>query len=180
MARWFVLFRYLAAYVLTTDHMHRGDLVMRTVRSVITIGLLLFLTVSPIHAQEPVKELAAKVSPELRPLSAFQTLERMTSQMNHFLIYAIEAERGGRRVFAKAAGEDTAEHANCKVESYAPVNCPTASHHLSTFEPFLIERRSGRQHDPGTGVPFSFLCRLSPLLCHCGVGLDCLRELKTC
>ena len=46
-------------------------------------------------AQNSVKDLAAKASAELRLLTAFQTLERVTSQINHALVYPIQAERGG-------------------------------------------------------------------------------------
>ena len=48
-----------------------------------------------VAAQETVKELAAKAGAELRLLNAFQVLERSTFQMNHVLIYANVAERGG-------------------------------------------------------------------------------------
>ncbi len=68
-------------------------------------GLCFALSAFPASAQESIKELAAKASAELRLLTSFQTLERMTSQMNHFLVYAIEAERGGWNVieFVNAA-----------------------------------------------------------------------------
>ncbi len=66
------------------------------ISSIFTV-LCLFsvISMSPATAQETVKELAAKASAEMRLLTSFQTLERMTSQMNHFLIYSIQAERGG-------------------------------------------------------------------------------------
>lgn len=64
--------------------------------SVLTMtGLLLAASVFPAKAQESVKELAAKASEEFRLLTAFQALERAANQMNHFLVYTIEAERGG-------------------------------------------------------------------------------------
>ncbi len=68
---------------------------MRILSVAAVIGLLFVASVFPANAQESVKDLAAKASAELRLLTAFQTLERMTSQMSHFLVYAIEAERGG-------------------------------------------------------------------------------------
>ena len=68
---------------------------MRFLSTVATIGLLIVASVFPAHAQESTKELAAKASAELQLLTAFQSLERMASQMNHFLVYAIQAERGG-------------------------------------------------------------------------------------
>ncbi|MBT8460773.1 MAG: hypothetical protein KJN60_13975 [Boseongicola sp.] len=68
---------------------------MRFLSVATAIGLLFAASILPANAQESVKELAAKASAELRLLTAFQTLERMTSQMNHFLVYAVEAERGG-------------------------------------------------------------------------------------
>ena len=71
---------------------------MRYLSMATAFGLCLALFAFPANAQESVKELAAKASAELRLLAAFQTLERMTSQMNHFLVYAIEAERGGWNV----------------------------------------------------------------------------------
>lgn len=57
--------------------------------------LLFAASTFPTNAQESVEELAARASAELQLLTSFQTLERMTSQMNYFLVYAIEAERGG-------------------------------------------------------------------------------------
>lgn len=74
---------------------------MQAIRSAVALSLIFVVSTLPLNAQETVKELAAKASAELRLLTAFQTLERMTGQMNHFLIYAIEAERGGWRVVAK-------------------------------------------------------------------------------
>lgn len=68
---------------------------MRIFSIATAFGLFFALFVSPANAQDSVKDLAAKASAELRLLTAFQALERMTSQMNHFLVYAIEAERGG-------------------------------------------------------------------------------------
>lgn len=64
----------------------------------------------PASAQETVKELASKASAELRLLSSLQTLERMTSQVNHYLVYGIEAERGGWRVLEKEVSNDYALH----------------------------------------------------------------------
>ena len=63
----------------------------------VATAICIFFTIS-VHsaiAQETVKDLASKASAELRLLTAFQTLERMTNQMNYFLIYSVEAERGG-------------------------------------------------------------------------------------
>lgn len=74
---------------------------MRAIGNAVAISLVLAITILPVNAKETVKDLAAKASAELRLLTAFQTLERMTGQMNHFLIYVIEAERGGWRVIAK-------------------------------------------------------------------------------
>ena len=68
---------------------------MRIFSIATAFGLFFALFVSPANAQDSVKDLAAKASAELRLLTAFQALERMTSQMNHFLVYAIEAERWG-------------------------------------------------------------------------------------
>lgn len=68
---------------------------MRQFFGAAVIGILITLVAVPAGAQSSVKDLAAKASAELRLLTAFQTLERMTSQMNHFLIYAITSERGG-------------------------------------------------------------------------------------
>lgn len=68
---------------------------MRSFLIVTTFVLANAFSTFPASSQETVKDLAAKASAEFRLLNAFQTLERMTSQMNHFLIYAIQAERGG-------------------------------------------------------------------------------------
>lgn len=68
---------------------------MRYLAKATAFSLYFALSAFPASAQESIKDLAAKASAELRLLTAFQTLERMTSQMNHFLVYAIEAERGG-------------------------------------------------------------------------------------
>ena len=68
---------------------------MRYLSMATAIGLYFALSAFPASTQESIKELAAKASAELRLLTAFQTLERITSQMNHFLVYSIEAERGG-------------------------------------------------------------------------------------
>ena len=68
---------------------------MRILTMAAALGLFFATSVIPANSQESVKELATKASAELRLLTAFQTLERMTSQMNHFLVGAIEAERGG-------------------------------------------------------------------------------------
>ena len=68
---------------------------MRSLFKAAAIGLFVVASISPANAQESVKELATKASAEMRLLTAFQTLERMTSQINHYLVYAIEAERGG-------------------------------------------------------------------------------------
>ncbi len=68
---------------------------MRFLTVITAIGLLFSASAFSANAQDSVKELAAKASDELRLLTAFQTLERMTSQMNHFIVYAIQAERGG-------------------------------------------------------------------------------------
>ncbi len=64
-------------------------------RSLIIVVLFSIMSVIPATAQETVKDLAAKASAELRLLSSFQTLERMTSQMDHFFVSSIQAERGG-------------------------------------------------------------------------------------
>ena len=68
---------------------------MRFLSMTALLCLLFAASTFPTNAQESVKEMAAKASAELRLLTSFQTLERMTSQMNYFLVYAIEAERGG-------------------------------------------------------------------------------------
>lgn len=79
---------------------------MHATVSAISISLAIAIPVSNVSAQETVKDLAAKASAELRLLNAFQTLERSTSQMNHILVYAVVAERGGWRVAAKEVGND--------------------------------------------------------------------------
>lgn len=71
---------------------------MRFLAVAAVTGLFFIASTIPSNAQESVKELAAKASAELRLLTNFQTLERMTSQMNYFLVYAVEAERGGWEV----------------------------------------------------------------------------------
>ena len=68
---------------------------MRSLFMAAAIGLFVVVSISPANAQDSVKDLAAKASAEMRLLTAFQTLERMTSQLNHFLVYAIVSERGG-------------------------------------------------------------------------------------
>ncbi|MCU9849813.1 hypothetical protein OEZ60_17585 [Defluviimonas sp. WL0024] len=75
-------------------------------------GLCLALSGLSANAQETAKELAAKASDELRLLTSLQVLERMTSQVNHFLVYSIEAERGGWRVMEKEIGNDYAIRSN--------------------------------------------------------------------
>lgn len=81
---------------------------MRSSLLILATGLCIALSGLTASAQDSVKELAAKASAELRLLNAFQTLERMTSQMNHFIVYSIEAERGGWRVLEKEVGNDYA------------------------------------------------------------------------
>lgn len=68
---------------------------MRIFSVAVAAGLFFIASVLPSFAQDSVKELAANASAELRLLTDFQTLERMTSQMNYFLVYAVAAERGG-------------------------------------------------------------------------------------
>jgi len=68
---------------------------MRSLSRTMALGLCFVFFAGVANAQESVKDLAATASAELRLLIAFQTLERMTSQMDHFLIYSIQAERGG-------------------------------------------------------------------------------------
>ncbi len=68
---------------------------MRFFLTIPVLGVFLLVFLSPAAAQETAKELAAKASAELRLLTSFQTLERMTSQMNHFFVSSIQAERGG-------------------------------------------------------------------------------------
>lgn len=64
-------------------------------RSLIIVALFTIMSATPATAQETIKDLAAKAHAELRLLNSFQTLERMTSQMNHFFVSSIQAERGG-------------------------------------------------------------------------------------
>ena len=68
---------------------------MRFLMMATATGFLIAASILPASAQESVKELAARASAELRLLTAFQTLERMTSQINHFFVSSVQAERGG-------------------------------------------------------------------------------------
>lgn len=68
---------------------------MRLMARTLVTSAFLVLSLVSAAAQDTEKDLAAKASAELRVLTAFQTLERVTSQINHALIYAIQAERGG-------------------------------------------------------------------------------------
>ena len=77
-------------------------------------GLFIALPVLSVEAQESVKDLAAKASAELRLMNSLQTIERTTSQLNHYLVYSIEAERGGWRVLEKEIGNDYAIRSNAE------------------------------------------------------------------
>ena len=85
---------------------------MRSSWMVLITCLCIVLFSLPSNAQDSVKELAAKASGELRLLNSLQTLEWMTSQINHFMVYSIEAERGGWRVMEKEVGNDYAIRSN--------------------------------------------------------------------
>ena len=85
---------------------------MRSFWMAVLTGLCLVLSGPSANAQETAKELAAKASDELRLMTSLQVLERMTSQVNHFLVYSIEAERGGWRVMEKEIGNDYAIRSN--------------------------------------------------------------------
>jgi hypothetical protein len=85
---------------------------MRSFLNAVLPSFCLALSVLSASAQDSTKELAAKATDELRLLSSLQQLERMTSQVNHFLVYSIEAERGGWRVMEKEIGNDYAIRSN--------------------------------------------------------------------
>ena len=85
---------------------------MRSFWTAIAASLCLVLATMPAGAQETAKDLAARASAELRLFNALQVLERMTSQVNHFIVYSIEAERGGWRVMEKEIGNDYAIRSN--------------------------------------------------------------------
>jgi hypothetical protein len=85
---------------------------MRSSVMTVAAGLCLALSVWAANAQDTAKDLAAKATAELRLLSSLQLLERMTSQVNHYMVYSIEAERGGWRVMEKEIGNDYAIRSN--------------------------------------------------------------------
>ena len=93
---------------------------MRILSIVTAITFFLVSSALPAIAQDSTKDLAVRASAELRLLTAFRTLERMTSQMNHFIVYGLLAERGGWRVVEKDVGnayiiQATAESAEVEV-----------------------------------------------------------------
>ncbi len=79
---------------------------MRALGMALATGLCFTLSGLPAHAQETPQQLAARASAELRLLGSLQVLERMTSQLNHYMVYSIEAERGGWRAMEKEIGND--------------------------------------------------------------------------